>query len=117
MKKGESDQPLSGASFNLLNENKEIINSKTTDKTGKIHFNNLLLGTYYIQEVTAPAGYQLNDKIIEINLNENSEITLSNYPIPSSKTGDNQIIFPLFISSVLSFSILIYLKKKKSSSI
>lgn len=117
MKKGEFNQPLNGASFNLMNEQKETIASNTTDQNGRIVFNNLLLGTYYIQEIVAPSGYMLNDEIIEINLNEDYEITLSNQPILSSTTGDYQMIIPLSISSLLSFSILIYLKKKKGRSL
>jgi uncharacterized surface anchored protein len=32
-----------------------------TDKNGKATLNNLYLGSYYVKEITAPSGYELND--------------------------------------------------------
>lgn len=82
VKKDEKDQKyLQGVEFNLLDENKNIIHAAlTTDENGKIEINNLLPGTYYIQETRTLEGYNIYDKLIkvELELNETSTINVIN---------------------------------------
>ena len=64
-----SGEPLGGATFGLYNENGGLIISKITDKNGQLLFQtNIIEGIilrehklYYMQELKAPAGYQLDD--------------------------------------------------------
>ncbi len=82
VKKDENNQNyLQGVEFNLLDENKNIIyTGLTTDENGKIEIDNLLPGTYYIQETRTLEGYNLYDKLIkvELELNETSTINVIN---------------------------------------
>ena len=62
-------EPLAGATFGLHNGNGGLIASATTDATGKLYFQtNVAQGIilrehtlYYMQEMRAPTGYQLDD--------------------------------------------------------
>lgn len=82
VKKDEKDKNyLQGVEFDLLDENKNIIHTGlTTDENGKIEINNLLPGTYYIQETRTLEGYNLYEKLIkvELELNETSTINVIN---------------------------------------
>lgn len=82
VKKDEKSQnDLKGVEFDLLDENKNVIHTGlTTDENGKIEINNLLPGTYYIQETRTLEGYNLYDKLIkvELELNETSTINVIN---------------------------------------
>ncbi|NEW66731.1 hypothetical protein H1220_06810 [Carnobacteriaceae bacterium zg-84] len=57
-------QLLQGATFRLYKEDQitQIGIDKTTDEQGHVQFHSLKPGMYYLQEVIAPVGYQLNDK-------------------------------------------------------
>ena len=82
LKKDEDNQKyLKDVEFNLLDENKNIIyTGLITDENGKIEINNLLPGTYYIQETRTLEGYNIYDKLIkvELELNETSTINVIN---------------------------------------
>lgn len=82
VKKDEQGQKyLEGVEFDLLDENKNIIHTGlTTDENGKIEINNLLPGTYYIQETRTLEGYNIYEKLIkvELELNETSTINVIN---------------------------------------
>ena len=59
IKTGENDKKLDGAVFELYTENGELLaTAKTTN--GKILFNDLAFGKYYIKEKEAPNGYALD---------------------------------------------------------
>lgn len=64
----ENSQPLMGAEFTLYNEDKEIIMIVASDENGKVKFDNLPFGKYFIEETNAPEGYQLvsDVKIIDV---------------------------------------------------
>ena len=67
--------------FQLLNQNKEVIYSNLkTNEDGKIIIENLLPGKYYIQEMETLEGYEVYDKLIEVELklNEETKITVNN---------------------------------------
>ena len=82
VKKDEQGQNyLQGVEFNLLDENKNIIHTGlTTDENGTIEINNMLPGTYYIQETRTLEGYNLYEELIkvELELNETSTINVIN---------------------------------------
>lgn len=64
-----SGDPLMGATFGLFNAHDGLITSAVTDADGKVEFEtNVINGIillehelYYIQEISAPTGYQLDD--------------------------------------------------------
>lgn len=69
----ETKEPLKGAKFEILDENQKIIRVAETDEDGHIIMEKLMPGTYYIREIKAPNGYELDleMKKIEIKMNEN----------------------------------------------
>lgn len=73
--------PLENVKFQILDENKQVIYSDlVTDKDGKIIVENLLPGKYYIQEMETLEGYEVYEKLIEIDakLNEEVKVTVNN---------------------------------------
>lgn len=72
-----SKEELQDVEFELLDENKNIIqNNLKTDKEGKIKIENIIPGKYFIKETKTLDGYILNDKLIEVNIKLNQEITV-----------------------------------------
>ncbi|KMT61422.1 collagen adhesion protein [Listeria fleischmannii 1991] len=63
---------LSGAQFNLLNGNNEVIDSGISNTDGEVTFHNLLPGNYQIIETKAPNGYELDTRPISFEVNNNS---------------------------------------------
>ena len=133
---GDTKQPLKGVEFTLYNGSQEKIGSYKTDKNGEILIEDLLLGTYYLQETKTLKGYALEDQMREINLTkedldqvleiendrieEDTSITVStNTTINGSghvKTGDLivHIIKLLMVLSVMAFMMLYYLRSGRS---
>ena len=79
----KTNQNLQGALFKILDENQKIIKKIETDKNGEIKLESILPGTYYIKEVQAPEGYEVNSEIqkIEIGLNEQKTLIVQNSKI------------------------------------
>ena len=107
-KDAETEEPLQGAKFNILNENKEIIYSDvTTNEEGKAIVEKITPGKYFIQEIKAPDGYTIYDELIEIDveLNQKYIVNVNNYEKPEdeekqvddveiTKTGDKEVYLP-----------------------
>lgn len=74
-------ESLSGITFGLYQNNKEIATGKT-DKDGNLTFNNLKLGKYCIKEIKTLDGYILNDKQICFELKYKDQYT----PVITYKT-------------------------------
>ena len=81
------DADLSGAVYNLYTDSgcKSLLATATTDDLGNFTFSNLNLTTYYVKEVEAPPGYELNDTVITVNL-------LSQYNSLSSKVNVKEVV-------------------------
>lgn len=79
----KTNKKLKGATFEILDENKNVVKTGETDENGQIILGEILPGTYYIREIKAPEGYQVNDEMqkIEINFNEKITITIGNSQI------------------------------------
>lgn len=77
----ETKEPLQNVKFQILDENKEIIYADlTTNAEGLITVENLVPGKYYIQEIETLDGYEVYEKLIEIEakLNEEIKVTVNN---------------------------------------
>lgn len=62
LKQNRKDQPLAGAVFGLYEDPKltRLVSQVTTDTQGQAVFGNLAPGTsYYLSEISPPAGYQI----------------------------------------------------------
>ncbi len=76
---------LSGVKFNILDSNKNIIfENLKTDELGIIEINNIIPGTYYIQEIETIEGYEINNEEIEVklDLDEEIKILVTNEKVP-----------------------------------
>lgn len=71
----DTDKPLPNTKFNILNENKELVKSITTDYKGMAEANYLTEGKYFIEEVEVPKPYVINpnNKIQEITIKNNQD--------------------------------------------
>lgn len=76
----QSNAKLSGAAFQLLDANQQLIKTIVTDENGVAVFEDLDYGTYYIKEVQGPKGYQFKEEISQpIEVGENQAHYTFNY--------------------------------------
>lgn len=69
--------PLQGAKFDLLDENKNLINTNIiSDSDGQIILKDIMPGTYYLKETKAPGEYNLYDEYIKLEIAFNEEISV-----------------------------------------
>lgn len=63
----DGTKALAGAVYQLYTKdaagNRNVVATATTDANGKMKFEHLLWDTYYLSEVSAPAGYQVNNQV------------------------------------------------------
>ena len=71
---GKKDR-LGGAEFVLKDENGEIIANKITGEDGKVSFGKYPTGTYYLEEVKAPEGYEKSNVYFRVTVSEDGEVT------------------------------------------
>lgn len=72
----ETNEKLEGANFEILNEEKEIITIQETNENGQIILEQIMPGKYYIREVQAPEGYEINSEVLEIQIQMNEQQTI-----------------------------------------
>ena len=80
----ETREPLSGAVFRLFDSKNKAIGDYTTNEFGVIEISRqLLAGKYLLRELTAPEGYALAAKSIEIEVPEGDvlEVEIPNTPL------------------------------------
>ena len=70
----DSNTPLQGAGFRLYDASGSQVAEGYTDANGKLTFAGLKLGSYTCKEFQAPAGYELDDTVFPIVLNQNGQI-------------------------------------------
>ena len=85
----DGSEPLNGAVFQVLDEDKKPIEGKTintvNDGSGTV---TLPLGKYYLKETAAPEGYELNEELIpfEVTAGGRNAVTVKNTPKTGSLT-------------------------------
>ena len=75
------DGSLIGAIYGLFNQHDEKIAEITINENSKGIIKNIPFGTYYLQEIVPPKGYQLDTKKYEITISEenpNQQLILEN---------------------------------------
>ena len=71
---GKKDR-LGGAEFVLKNENREIIANKIATEDGKVNFGKYPTGTYYLEEVKAPEGYEKSNVYFKVTVSEDGQVS------------------------------------------
>lgn len=79
-KTNEGGTLLSGAVFGLYNDTacQNVIMTRTT-VDGLAAFSGLAEGTYYLKEISSPAGYKVLDKIVEVVIDKNGNTVEVSY--------------------------------------
>jgi len=75
---------LEGAHFKVWKDDTLIVEDAATDKAGFIHIGEQTAGMFQVQEIRAPQGYTLNDKIYTMYLKDGETGTME---IPNEKPG------------------------------
>ena len=89
---GDTKIPLKNGTFNLLDENKQILYSElTTNDQGVIEVKHLLPGIYYLEEIKAPDGYYGYEDLIqiEVKLNQKTVVKVDNYKEQEEKPSED----------------------------
>ena len=80
-----TQQKLAGAKLQLYDSSKKAYGDPvTTDANGQVKWTNLPYGTYYVGEVGAPAGYQVNVNQVQVTINGNNTASFEDSPIIGS---------------------------------
>lgn len=93
---------LSGAVFNIKDADGKIVDTVTTNSTGKATSKSLPLGTYSVQEITAPEGFTLNTDAKSVTLKyagQNvsvtyGDVTIANRPQTGKITVEKENSYP-----------------------
>ncbi|WP_218918887.1 SpaA isopeptide-forming pilin-related protein [Paenibacillus borealis] len=80
----DGTKKLAGAKFELYNSSNTVVAAGTTNANGEIVFDDLKLGTYTLEEVKAPAGYDLDGAVRNITINSKVQQVLD--PIKNKET-------------------------------
>ncbi|WNS40916.1 SpaA isopeptide-forming pilin-related protein [Paenibacillus sp. MMS20-IR301] len=80
----DAAKKLEGAVFKLTNSSKTVIGTKTTNEFGEIVFDNLKVGVYTLEEIGAPAGYDLDGTPQNITIDSKVQKVLD--PIKNQET-------------------------------
>lgn len=76
-KKGDGGGKLAGAVFKVTNASGQTVSTLTTNSNGYAKLDGLDPGTYYVQEITPPEGYLLDDTIHTAVVNAGTTITIN----------------------------------------
>ena len=90
-KAGTDGIALTGAIFQILDENKEIVIEKLPINSWDGETVSLPVGVYYLKETTAPSNYELNPELLEFRVTEDGsgrpiEVVMKNEPVTGSLT-------------------------------
>lgn len=123
---------LDNATFELKTKEGTLIDTKTTDSSGKVTFAKLAAGTYKVKETVAPAGYNLNSSeytvvisttgVITVTVDGNSstvnQVEVPDYPVTVPSTGGmGTMMFYVGGAALIACAgvLLFVLKRKKAA--
>ena len=66
--------PIEGVTFEILDENKNVVDTIVTNKDGIAEKQDLIVGKYYYREISAPDKYIVDSKEKSFKLSDNGEI-------------------------------------------
>ena len=119
----DSGELLENTGFSLCNDKGKEISRGYTDSEGKLSFENLPEGTYYIREFKACEGYRKDESVHQVILskeNREKKLEIANEVIPAETpdTSDKtQCMLWIIILMVTFLNFLKILTKRHSKSI
>ena len=78
IKVDENNVPLEGVTFNIYDENKNLVDTIVTDKEGIAQSKELEKGKYYYQEIKAPEGIIVDSTMYEFEIEEDGQNVIKN---------------------------------------
>ena len=101
--------PIEGVTFEILDENKNVVDTIVTNKDGIAEKQDLIVGKYYYREISAPDKYIVDSKEKSFKLSDNGEIfeaTVYNEAKTLPVTGGSLSLDMLIVLMVAGFSIV-----------
>ncbi len=86
----ETNEVLRDVCFTLSDENNNKITTKCTNNEGILIFDNIKYGNYLLKETKSKDGYELDNNIYKVNIDENKEIV--NLNIKNKKIYEKVVI-------------------------
>lgn len=115
-------EPISNVKFDILNENKQVVETITTDSQGNAYSKELPLGKYYYKEVSVPNEYKIDTKEYDFSIKDNDKdiqkvvynTKKESLPATGSAFGANiGIIFVVAGASIIGYVLVASSKSKK----
>ena len=79
----ENSMALAGAEFTLYNGNNEVLDTAASDESGRIVFENLEDGKYFVRETKAPEGYEIVTDALTVDVTEGKSYSYGFRNVPS----------------------------------
>ena len=101
--------PIEGVTFEILDENKNVVDTIVTNKDGIAEKQDLIVGKYYYREISAPDKYIVDSKEKSFKLTDNGEIfeaIVYNEAKTLPVTGGSLSLDMLIVLMVAGFSIV-----------
>ncbi len=85
---------LAGAEFGLYKEDQAYaVKTAVSDQDGKVSFINVKPGQYYIQEISAPEGYERNETKYQVTVAGDTTVTVNGGEVENEKIKATDIRF------------------------